>query len=78
MSRVTLDPPALAKLRQAEGRVEVCDEAGHTVGYFMPVLDRSMYEGVEAPISEEELQRIEQDLRGRTLDEILADLEGRA
>lgn len=58
--------------------MEVCDESGQTLGYFTPKVDRSMYGGVEAPIGEDELRRIEQDLGGRPLAEILADLEARS
>jgi hypothetical protein len=78
MTRVILDPTALAKLRQAGEGVEVCDEAGRTQGYFTPVTDRSLYEGLQIPFTEEELQRRERQEGGRTLKEILADLEQRA
>jgi hypothetical protein len=78
MSSVVLDSKSLEQLRQAEGRVEVRDEAGQLVGYFTPHVARSLYDSVEAPVSDEELRRRAQKGGGRTLAEILADLERRA
>jgi hypothetical protein len=58
-------------------RLEVCDEKGLTLGYVQPVpsRDRSLYEGVEIPVSEEELQRAEQETESYTTAEVLAYLE---
>ena len=78
MTRVVFDQAMLAKLLNLNGRVEVCDEAGRTVGYFTPVEDRSLYAGVEVPFTEEELDRFEQEPGGRSLAEILADLGKKA
>ncbi len=78
MTKVVLDQATLAKLARNRNRVEVCDEAGSVVGYFTPLDDRSLYESVQPPISEEELRRREQHLRGRPLSEILRDLETKA
>ena len=78
MPRVILDPITLAKLRQPGGRVEVWDESGRVVGVFLSLLDRSLFDEVEVPFTAEELGRFEREAGGRTLDEILADLEGRS
>jgi hypothetical protein len=75
MSSVVLDSKALEQLREAEGRVEVRDEAGQLVGYFTPRIDRALYDSVEVPVSDEELRERAQKGGGRTLAEILADLE---
>src|SRR2546425_3495040 len=75
MTRVLLDQTTLSLFYNPSEQVEVCDEAGRTLGYFTPVEDRSLYERVEVPFSEEELDRFEQEPGGRTLAEILADLE---
>lgn len=77
MSRVILDEATLAKLSGANGRVEVCDESGQTRGYFTPAVDRSLYERVKVPFTDEELERRAQEAGGRSLAEILADLEKR-
>ena len=78
MSGVILDSKALEQLRKVEGRAEIRDEAGELIGYFTPRIDRSLYESAEIPVSEEELRRRAEKGGGRTLAEILADLERRA
>jgi hypothetical protein len=78
MTRVILDRATLDKLNGLKQPAELCDEAGRTVGYFRPAVDRSLYDRVQIPIGEEELQRRERELGGRTLAEILADLEKKA
>ncbi|HEX4000955.1 MAG TPA: hypothetical protein VHX65_20590 [Pirellulales bacterium] len=57
--------------------VELFDEAGHFLGYFTPAAPRSLYDGVLVPVSDAELDRIEREGGGRSLAEIMADLEGR-
>jgi hypothetical protein len=78
MSIVILDSQALEQLRQVNERVEIRDAEGELIGYFTPSLDRSLYESVEIPVSDEELRWRAQKGGGRTLAEILADLERRA
>jgi hypothetical protein len=72
------DSATLNKLRQIHERLEIRDESGELLGYFMPRVDRSLYESVEVPVTEEELRRRAQKGGGRTLAEILADLERRS
>jgi len=78
MPEQNFDSATLDKLRQVNERVEIRDEEGELIGYFTPRVDRSLYESVEIPVSEEELRRRAQKGGGRTLAEILADLERRA
>jgi hypothetical protein len=77
MSKMILDSATANKFREINEHVEVRDEAGELIGYFVPRLDRRLYESVEIPISDEELRRRAQKRGGRTLAEILADLERR-
>jgi hypothetical protein len=77
LTRVTIDDASRARLAQVTGCAEVCDASGATLGYFAPVQDPGLYEGVEPPLSEEELRRREQEPGGRALKDILADLEKR-
>ena len=77
MSEVIVDSVTVNQLREINERVEIRDEAGELIGYFTPLVDRRLYESVEVPISEEELRRRAQKGGGRTLVEILADLERR-
>lgn len=78
MTRITVDETTGKRLSEVSRRVELCDDRGHILGYFVPTLDRSLYEGVEPQISEEELRRREAQGGGRPLKDILADLERRA
>ena len=66
---------ATGELRQA---VEVCDESGQVLGLFYPTINGARDEDPEPPISEEELARRSKERRGRSLAEIMADLEKRA
>jgi hypothetical protein len=82
MSSVVLDSEVLERLRQPGGRVEIRDEAGQLAGYFTPPSDHTTesnpYRSVEVPFSDEDLDRFEEEPGGRSLDEILRDLEGRS
>jgi hypothetical protein len=60
MSKLILDPETSSKLQSLTGPVELCNDSGRTLGYFTPAEDRSLYEGVEIPFTEEELRRAEQ------------------
>jgi hypothetical protein len=77
MVRITIDDTLRAKFGGFESLIEFCDESGRIVGRFFPEQDRSIYEGVEPPISDEEVERILREESGRPLEDILRDLEGR-
>ena len=74
MTRLTLDAATSGKLGDVTQCVELCDESGRTLGYFTPA-DRSDYAGVQPLISDEELDEREQEKGGRSLREILTELE---
>jgi hypothetical protein len=59
--------------------VEIFDKSGQLLGYFIPAEDKSIYKNMvePPPLSEEELQRRENEPGGRGLPEILRDLENR-
>jgi hypothetical protein len=76
MTRIVLDPQMRAKLNGLREPVEFCDEEDHVLGHYSPVGDRALY--VEVPFTDEELDRFEQEPGGRSLAEILADLEKKA
>jgi len=78
MNKVIIDRATHAKLADLTESAEIQDETGRILGYYTPAHDRSLYEAVEPPISEEELDRREQEGGGRTLAEILSDLEDKA
>ena len=76
MSILILDETTLAKLEAADGPIELCARDGRRVGFFTP--SKPMQYRLEPQISEEEMSRREQRRDGRTLAEIMADLEKRS
>lgn len=76
MSRVILDPQLRSKLNGLNEQVEICDEAGKTLGHFVP---ESLYREFlvawsRSNLSDEELERRRREPRGRTLAEIWKEL----
>jgi hypothetical protein len=78
VNKVILDRTALATLGRLNEGAEVCDESGKVLGFFTPLSNAALYEGVDAPISAEELKRRSKQGGGRTLPAIMADLEKRS
>jgi hypothetical protein len=78
MSKLTLDPELRKKLNGLDQQVELCDEAGRTLGHFLPVAlyDEMLYAALatESPHSKQELKRRHQETEGRSLKEIWAGL----
>jgi hypothetical protein len=78
MTKLMVDETLPGRLAGLECPVELCDASGRVVGAFIPAALHTFYDEMEPQISEEELNRREREGGGRTLDEILADLEKRA
>jgi hypothetical protein len=78
MSRITLDSNVADQLRKLKGPVELLDSVGNALGTFMPVDDKERLSEVRIPFTLEELRQFENEPGGRTLNEILADLEKRS
>jgi len=74
MSKVTLDADLRRKLNGLNEPIEVCDEAGQTVGHFLPAdLYKELFYAAltaESPHSKEELKRRHHETGGRSLAEI--------
>ena len=74
MIKVELDPCRRAKLDGVIELVELCDENGRTVGYFLSSeeYERLIYTALaaEGPHSPEELMRLRNETGGHTLKEI--------
>jgi hypothetical protein len=79
MDKVVLDAATVVKLRDVRQEAALYDETGHVVGHFRPASPFPPGNFPEAPVSDVELNRIEQEEhgRGRPLADILADLERR-
>jgi hypothetical protein len=78
MTKLTVDETLPAQLTGRKFPAELCDASGRVIGAFIPVALGWVYEGLEPQVSEEELDRRGREEGGRTLAEILADLEKRA
>jgi hypothetical protein len=78
MTRIFIDAALGAKLHELTEPAQICDPAGRILGSFTPTPMEAIYEGLEPQITKEELEQRAREGGGRTLAEILADLERRA
>ena len=78
MTQITIDQSLREKLNGMNEEIALCDDAGRTVGHFVP--EDQYKEMVRAylmstcPFSEEELERRSKETGGKTLAEIWKDL----
>jgi hypothetical protein len=75
MDRVVLDASLREKFGDYTNPFHIYDEAGHVVLYVTPANHKSLYEGIDSGASPEELRRRISEGGGRSLKEIMADLE---
>jgi hypothetical protein len=75
MTRITLNATTAAQLKDLQEMVELRDESGNVVGHFLPGPPRDVHGKIIVPHSEEELDRRSREHGGRSLHEILIDLE---
>jgi len=78
MTKLMVDETLPGRLAGLENPVELCDASGRVVGAFIPAALRTFYDDMEPQVSEEELKRRSREESGRSLAEILADLEKKA
>jgi len=76
MTRIIADEVLRAKLQGLAEPIELCDPSGRLLGRYLPALDPQLYEGLESPLSKEELEKRKQS-KGKTYttQEVLAHLE---
>ncbi len=79
MNRVVVDTTVLSKLDNLSSALELCDEAGVTLGYFLPAADRQrqVYDWAREAFSEKEIDAARQQSGGVTTEELLARLTAR-
>ena len=77
MDSITVDDATASLLRWVKQPVKIVDEEGNWIGTFEPVDRKRLYRDVESPFSADELRRRARKGGGRSLAEILADLENR-
>jgi hypothetical protein len=77
MTRIVVDSVTKARLENITEVVELCDEAGHLIGEFIPKrLDLSEWEPVTPGISDEELhRRLNSNEKRYTTAEVIKHLE---
>ena len=74
MTRILVDANLASQLKASSQSVELCDPSGVPFGQFVPAKKKPK---IELPFTEEEIQASENQPGGRSLAEILADLEKR-
>ncbi len=79
MTKVIADRDLRARLDGLDKQMELCDEAGRTLGYFLTVkeYERLMIEWAKLKYPPELLDRIAQEPGGRTTAEVLERLKTR-
>jgi hypothetical protein len=76
MNKVIIDPSLLPQLGDLHSRVELCDNAGRTLGYFVPVSEqkRLLYAWARGEFTDREIDLARREPGGAALAEILAEL----
>ncbi len=77
MQRLTIEPGIAEKLKELREPAVICDESGKAIGYYAPTFGTSRPAN-DSPNSTEELLRRAAEGGGRSLNEIMADLEASA
>jgi hypothetical protein len=79
MNRVVVDTAVRSRLDNLNSAMELCDESGVTLGYFVPASSRQrvLYQQIQESVTDEELQRAFEEPGEYTIDEVLADLNGK-
>ncbi len=75
MTKLVIDSLMESQLRGKRDSLELVNGAGRLIGYFTPVDLQLESMPTEVPFSASQLDRREQESGGRSLAEIMADLE---
>ena len=76
MNRIVVEPSIRASLDNLSSRLELCDESGEILGYFVPASERDplLYAWARTEFTDEEIDLALQEPGGLTIEEVLADL----
>jgi hypothetical protein len=79
MAAIHLDPQAKGQFAGLTHQTLVCDDAGKPLGFFLPidVYKKLVYQDVDVPFSEEELERRRREQGGLPLAQLLARVKSR-
>jgi hypothetical protein len=80
VNKVTIDPSLRAKLNGLNEHLEVCDENGRTLGFFLPpdLYHKLLYAWVKTQITDEEIAQARSEIKaegGLTTSQAVAYLE---
>ena len=75
MTQITVDQELADRLREESTEIEFRSPDGTVLGMFRSEKLQHLYAEAKCPVSEEELERRRREEGGRTLSEIIADLE---
>jgi hypothetical protein len=77
MNKIIVDSVVRTRLDNLSSAMELCDESGVTLGYFVPASDRerALYKWIQESVTDEELQHAFKEIGEYPLDEVLADLK---
>jgi hypothetical protein len=75
MNELVMPETIASQLQGLPHPVNLCDAAGKTLGWFVPLVDRSLYEIVGPEPTNDELDRIENSSEWYSIDEVLRHLE---
>ena len=75
MTQIVVDAVLREKLNDLTESLELCDESGQVLATLTPAFDPADAERARPQLSEEELQRREQEVGGYSLAEVLTHLE---
>ena len=76
MNRVLVEPSLRTKLHNLDSRLELCDQSGNTLGFFVPVSEqqRLFYAWAQSEFTDEEIEHAQAEPGGFSIAEVLADL----
>ena len=73
MNKIVIDKDLRTRLDNLDTELELCDESGHTLGYFVPTSETnpSLYESARCEFTEEEIESARKESGGLTISEVL-------
>jgi hypothetical protein len=75
MDRFIIPDAVVADLARLENGAQLFDAAGHAVGYYVPIVNPSLYQEVGPDLSSDELRIIEQSDEWYSTDDVLRRFE---
>ncbi len=73
MNKIVIDKDLRTRLDNLDTELELCDESGHTLGYFVPTAEAnpSLYEWARCEFTEEEIESARKEPGGLNIAEVL-------